>query len=288
MFDQVFVGHICYDETFNHDGTRSLCTGGAALYGAMAAACTPKRIGAVLMLSPRDRECLTLLRERGIEIIPVDSEQTTRVKVIHTSANVDERQIITVAYAGKFIDLPPLECRHMHLAGCNDHEFTPEFIAGLKQKGYRLSVDMQSFVRYNDPDTGEISFKDDPDKTRIVPLMDKIKLDIMEAGRLTGTDDIEKAARIIRDWGCPEVMITCANGALVRHEENSYFEKFTNRTIVGRTGRGDTTFGAYLARRLDYPPADALKFASALVSIKMEHPSPFTGSLEEVLRRMQT
>jgi sugar/nucleoside kinase (ribokinase family) len=82
-------------------------------------------------------------------------------------------------------------------------------------------------------------------------------------------------------------MITRADGALVRYEGKNYFAPFTNRGIAGRTGRGDTIFGAYLARRLDHGVADSLKFAAALMSIKVETPGPFTGSLADVLDRAE-
>ena len=41
-----------------------------------------------------------------------------------------------------------------------------------------------------------------------------------------------------------------------------------------------------MARRLAHPPAEALKFAAALVSLKMETPGPFAGTLKDVLERM--
>jgi sugar/nucleoside kinase (ribokinase family) len=44
---------------------------------------------------------------------------------------------------------------------------------------------------------------------------------------------------------------------------------------------------AYLARRMDRDAPEALKFAAALVSIKMETPGPFVGTLDDVLARMQ-
>jgi sugar/nucleoside kinase (ribokinase family) len=40
-----------------------------------------------------------------------------------------------------------------------------------------------------------------------------------------------------------------------------------------------------MARRLDDGPAEALRFAAALVSIKMETPGPFQGTLDDVLSR---
>ena len=53
---------------------------------------------------------------------------------------------------------------------------------------------MQSFVRQVDPVTREISFGDVADKQAIAAMMDKIKLDVVEAKILTGTDDLAKAA----------------------------------------------------------------------------------------------
>lgn len=45
------------------------------------------------------------------------------------------------------------------------------------------------------------------------------------------------------------------------------------RNLSGRTGRGDTTFGAYLAKRMmGVSIPDALLFATAAVSLKMESP----------------
>ena len=121
----------------------------------------------------------------------------------------------------------------------------------------------------------------------IVRQLDMVKLDIVEAKVLTGTEDLVQAAQIIEAWGCPEVIITQADGVLAHVSGQAFYEKFSNRSVVGRPGRGDTTFAAYLARRMDHNAAEALKFAAALVSIKMETPGPFNGTLDDVLARMR-
>jgi sugar/nucleoside kinase (ribokinase family) len=161
------------------------------------------------------------------------------------------------------------------------------FMKGLKSRGYGLSVDMQSFVRHVNPDTREIEFSDVADKKEIAAMMDKVKLDVVEARILTGTEDLEKAAGVVESWGCPEIVITHAGGVLARAGGRTHYEKFSNSNVSGRTGRGDTTFSAYLCRRLDHEPGESLKFAAALVSIKMETPGPFQGTLEDVLKRMK-
>lgn len=56
------------------------------------------------------------------------------------------------------------------------------------------------------------------------------------------------------------------------------------RNLSGRTGRGDTTFGAYLAKRMmGVSIPDALLFATAAVSLKMESPGPLQGPEQAVL-----
>jgi sugar/nucleoside kinase (ribokinase family) len=120
-----------------------------------------------------------------------------------------------------------------------------------------------------------------------VRVMDKVKLDIVEARILTGTEDLEKAAIEVESWGAAEVMITHAEGVLLRAHGQTYYERFSNQSIVGRTGRGDTTFAAYLGWRLEHDISESLKFAAALVSIKMEARGPFAGTVDDVHRRIQ-
>jgi sugar/nucleoside kinase (ribokinase family) len=109
----------------------------------------------------------------------------------------------------------------------------------------------------------------------------------VEATVLTGTDDLEAAALTFERWGCPEVVISRADGVLARVHGETLWEAFSNRSSVGRTGRGDTVFAAYMSRRLDHDPVDSLRFAAALVSLKMEKAGPFNGTLDDVLERME-
>lgn len=289
MYDIVFIGHMCFDEVVPYQGTPHVAPGSAVLCGALAAARVGKSVAVVTRMARRDQNILEPLRQNGVAIHVIPSGKTTYMKVVHPSADVDERQIYQLANAGLFslADLPPLAARRVHLAGVTDQEFDLDLIRGMREKGYCLSVDMQSFVRQVQPVTHQIAFRDVPAKMEIVRQMDMVKLDIVEAKVLTGHDDLAKAAQSIAAWGCPEVVITQAEGVLAQVNGKTYYEKFSNRSVVGRTGRGDTTFAAYLARRLDQPAAESLKFASALVSIKMETPGPFNGTLAEVLARMQ-
>jgi sugar/nucleoside kinase (ribokinase family) len=286
--DITFIGHMCYDEIHPFGGTPATAPGSAVLCGAMAAARVGARVSVVTRMNPADDHILNPMRDIGVDCVLVPTAHTTRMRVVHPCEDVDVREMDQTENAGfmQVDDMPDIPSRFVHLAGITDQEFTLELIHGLRERGYSVSTDMQSFVRKVDPVTRSISFADVEAKAEITALLDRVKLDVVEAKLLTGHDDLEAAAKQFADWGCPEVVITRADGVLARVNGDTLFEPFSNRSVVGRTGRGDTTFAGYMARRLTHGPADSLKFASALVSLKMEKTGPFAGTLEDVLERM--
>lgn len=288
-YDITFIGHMCYDEITPYLGETKVSPGSAVLCGAIVAARTGKRVAAIVKMSQEDDKINVPMTEAGIDTYLIPSKETTYSKVIHPVADVDVRRLILEKSAGiiKIEEVPQIDTEYIHLAGISDTEFDMDLIVALKNRGYNLSADMQSFVRQVDPVTKEIHFGDVAEKKEIVKLLTKVKMDIVEATVLTGTDDLEKAAMIVESWGCPEVVITQSEGVLARVEGVTYYEKFSNSSVVGRTGRGDTTFAAYLSWRMDHNPMESLKFAAALVSIKMESPGPFHGTLSDVINRMR-
>ncbi|MCL2035141.1 MAG: PfkB family carbohydrate kinase [Oscillospiraceae bacterium] len=284
-----FIGNMCYDEVTPFGGKPITAPGSAVLCGAMVTARIGVKTAAVVKMSLDEEPITQPMRDLGVDVFIIPADCTTYSRVIHESENVDERKITLVRTAGliRVEDVPELDSQIVHLGGVSDSEFNMELIDGLKARGYSLSTDMQSFVRQITPVTHEINFGDVKDKKEIISKMDKVKLDVVEAKVLTGTDDLEKAAVIVESWGCPEIVITHSKGVLARVGGVNYYEKFSNSSVIGRTGRGDTTFAAYLSHRLRYGAAESLKFAAALVSIKMEKYGPFQGTLEDVYTRIK-
>jgi sugar/nucleoside kinase (ribokinase family) len=288
-YDVTFIGHMCYDEIIPFGGKPVVAPGSAVLCGAMVAARVGKKVAAVVKMAKQDEAILQPMKDAGVDTYLIPSDVTTYSRVLHETENVDERKLTIVRTAGliSIADVPRLDSTCVHLAGISDSEFDMTLLRSLKSRGYSLSVDMQSFVRQITPVTNEIKFGDVANKREIVGMMDKVKLDVVEARILTGTEDLEQAARTVEGWGCPEIVITQSRGVLARVNGKTLYEKFSNKSIVGRTGRGDTTFAAYLSWRLEHGAEESLKFAAALVSIKMETPGPFQGTLEDVAKRLK-
>ena len=289
-YDITFIGHMCYDEIIPFGGQPRVAPGSAVLCGAMVAARIGKKVAAVVKMAKKDEAILQPMKDVGVDTYLIPSEETSYNRVLHYSANVDERRMTLIKSAGliSIDDVPALDSTCVHLAGISDTEFDMALMKSLKSRAYNsLSVDMQSFVRHINPGSHDHESSDVADKKEIAAMMDKLKLDVVEARILTGTEDLEKAAVIVESWGCPEVIITHSEGVLAHVKGVTYYEKFSNSNVSGRTGRGDTTFSAYLSWRLNHDIRESLKFAAALVSIKMETPGPFNGTLEDVLIRLK-
>jgi len=284
-----FIGHMAFDEVHHFGGGEIVAPGSAVLCGAMVSARIGVKTAAVVRMSLDDEEITRPMKDLGVDVFIIPADCTTYSRVLHKSANVDERDITLVRTAGlmKIEDIPELDSQYYHLCGISDSEFDMDLIDGLKKRGYRLSTDMQSYVRQITPVTNEINFGDVKNKKEIVSKMNMVKLDVVEARVCTGTEDLEEAAKIFESWGCPEIVVTRSDGVLARVNGETFFEKFSNNSVIGRTGRGDTTFAAYQSWRLNHDVPTSLKFAAALVSIKMETYGPFKGTLEDVYKRIE-
>jgi len=288
-YDIVFIGHVTIDEIVAAEGSSTGTGGGAPLFGSLAAAVTEKKIAVITRIAKEDKYLVETLKKAGIDVYLQSTQDTSHMRVVHPSSNVDERLMYQTQDAGFFTieELPSFGANLVHLGALTDREFTLEFMQELKERGFRLSVDMQGFIRQVDETTRIIRFGDVPEKQEIMGIVDFVKLDVVEAKILTGTENIAEAAAICEGWGSRETLITRSDGVLVRSMGKNYFESFSNRSSPGRTGRGDTTFGAYLARRLDHSIEESIRFAATLASIKMKTPGPFSGTYKDVLQRMR-
>lgn len=286
-YDIIFVGQIGICSIVPFEGSPFAESGTPVLFAAMAASRLGKRIAAVTTTSVSEEHLLEPMRVAGIDLF-VQPGEIAEMRIIFPTPNVDTRQVFVIKSGARLHidDIPPFEPCLVHLCCIGDREFQLDLMRAFKLRGARVSVDMQGFVLQADKETGAVRLKDVPEKKEILSIADFVKLDAAEAQTLTGADDLQDQARILEDWGGSEIVITSSEGVLARNKGQATFVRFTKSSVRGRMGRGDTVMGSYLARRLDHSVEDSLRFAAALTSIKMESSGPFTGSLEEVIERM--
>ena len=120
-----------------------------------------------------------------------------------------------------------------------------------------------------------------------MPLCRFFKADAAEAAFITGMDTRYHGGRVraaeqFLDWGAEEVVISHHTELIASDETGTVFAPLKNRTSSGRTGRGDTCFTSYMTERFEKAPADAITFAGAVTSMKLEHAGPFKQSREDV------
>lgn len=286
-YDIVFVGHMATGTIVPFEGPSFAEKGSPVLFASIAASRIGKRVAAVTRISENQEQLLEPMRTAGVSLFLKPGE-IAEYRVVFPTPNVDHRQPFLVKAGDDFTidDIPDFRPCLVHMCCIGPREFQLDLMRALRTRGFRLSVDMQNFVLQADRETGAVHLQDVPEKKEILRMSDFVKLDAMEAQTLTGADDIQVQADILEDWGRSEIVITSSLGALARSNGKTAFARFTNRSSLGRMGRGDTVMGSYLARRIDHSAEESIRFAAALTSIKMEAIGPFSGSAEDVVARM--
>jgi len=284
-YDIVMMGHISKD-IIEYEGSEELVVGGPVAYSSAAAARAGARILVVTRCAPEDRRHLDLLGESGAEVRILESAATTSIRNVYHTADREKRTVTLLSRADPFTvdEIPEASTRTFYFAGLFVGELPDALIVPAAQRA-DVALDLQGVLR--NEEEGSLLFRDWASKDKYLPHISYLKADAAEAEILTGTDDRERAAHLLGEMGVREVMITHHTEVIVGADGRIYRAPLTPRNLSGRTGRGDTCFAAYLARRLRDDIQESIDFAAALVSLKMEAPGVFTGSIADVRKRMQ-
>ncbi len=280
-FDFAFVGHYTKDTIVYPDRTHTQ-DGGAYFFGASVAVRMGLRVAVVTRLAPQDMASYRPLEELGVTVYATPTPQSTCLRLVYPTADLDQRIIYATGSAGPFTvqEVQHLRSRAVHVGASVRGEVPAEVVRHLKEHAGILSLDVQGYLRTNC--NGVLVADDWPGKEEILQHVDVLKADAAEAERLTGTRDLRQAARTMTAWGPAEVLITHSDGLLVLACGDFYHRPFAVDKVRGRSGRGDTCTAAYVAKRLSAPPAQAATWAAAVTSLKLRKEGPFTDSLEAV------
>ena len=282
-YSSVIIGHPTVDLNTDHLGNTVKIVGGAVLFSSASAYALGHKVAAVAKMSAEDKafrmEAFTLPDE---DIYCIESGKSTDMVNIYHTPDKERRTSKCLSKGDPFTaaEIPEFDTELYHLAGLVYGDFNADIIKNLSKKA-PVAVDVQAFLRHV-ADDGSMFFKDWEEKLECLPYITYLKTDAAEAEILTGCKDRRLAAKHLYSWGAREILITHNSEVLVYDGKDFYTCPIRARNLSGRTGRGDTTFAAYLNERMTKSISEALLMATATVSLKMETPGPLKASREDI------
>ncbi|MBQ6163684.1 MAG: ribokinase [Clostridia bacterium] len=279
-YETAIIGHVSEDINTDFEGNTVRILGGAVIYASAAAFALGHAVAAITKIVPDDRA-----RRNAFILPPEDiyirsAARSTSIENRYLTADKERRicRCISQGDAFRIADLPAeISARVFHFAGLIYGDFPDELIKYCAGKG-DIALDVQTCLRHANKETGEMFFNDWSVKREMLPYVRYLKTDAAEAEILTGTGDRYEAAKILHSFGAQEILITHNTEVLAYDGEKMYTCPIRARNLSGRTGRGDTTFSAYINERLSSDIPAALLTATALVSLKMETPGQYRGT----------
>jgi len=281
-FDIVFIGHYTKDTIVYPHESRTV-DGGAYFFGANVAARMGLRVAVVTRLAREDWGAVEKLERLGVTMLACATPASTLLRLIYPTDNLDERTIEMTSSAGPFSvdDVADVQARaYAIVASSVRGEMPTEVVETLAARGAIIALDVQGFIRVLR--NGALSHDDWPGKEAVLRHVAVLKTDAYEAKLLTGESDRRAAARRLAEYGPREVLVTNSSGVLLYHDGAFDEVPLVPRELRGRSGRGDTCTGAYLSKRLTTSPTEALIWAAAVTSLKLEQEGPFNRDLAEV------
>ena len=282
QYDSLIIGEIAQDTNVDYDGTVMQAIGGAVYYSGFAAANMGHKIAVLPKADTRQVDLKAAFAAApNITVYPLHSDMSFVTKNVYHTADRERRTSTVDSMITPYRpeEVPAIDAAIWHLAGLAAGDIPDEMIPFAAQHAM-VAIDVQTMLRC--VENGGMVYHDWAKKKEMLPYIRFLKTDAAEAEILTGTDDRAQAARMLYDWGAKEVLITHNSEVLVYDGKEIYTCPIKARNLSGRTGRGDTTFAGYINERLTKDIPTALQTATALVSLKMETPGPFTGTRQDV------
>jgi len=284
--DLVLVGAISKDENIYQDHSDKTI-GGAVTYGAFAAKRSGSRVGVITKLAEEDYHLIDQLCDEDIPVWVLPAKKTTAIRNIYHSSDKERRTCTCLAATDAFTpeNLPALSTKIIHAAALIKGEIPLQTVQSMTRIA-EVGLDLQGFLRVCR--NRKMVFEKSDEVQQALKSVSYLKADANEARILTAKSDRVEAALEMEAMGPKEVVVSHNHELVLACDEKIYRAPLTPRKIEGRTGRGDTLFCSYLARRTQGDtPSQALQFAAALVSLKLESPGPFRGTMEDVQIKMR-
>ncbi len=281
-YDLVCIGNYTKDTIISPSGVKYV-DGGAVNYSAHAAHRLGNCVAVVTHLAEEDRRVVDKFRQDGIDCFVTYTPHSTCMRLEYPTHDPDVRTLSVASTAAPIIasELNEIQSKSALIGSSYRGEVGVDVIYALKDRKIFTGVDVQGFVRVLKGQS--LAYERWEEMEQILPFVDVLKSDAVEAEYLTGECDIYQAARKLARMGPDEVVLTHKDGVLVLAGGEFLQAGFFSRSMNGRSGRGDTCIGTYMAMRNSLDPFEAGVWAAAVTSLKMEKLGPFDRSKEDVI-----
>jgi len=281
VYGLICIGNYTKDTIITPSGTK-YTDGGAVNYSAHAAKTLGVKTAVVTRLAKEDSRVVEKFEQAGIDCLVTYTPSSTIMELFYPTTDPDVRTLTVAATAGSITasEVESLNSRSAVIGPSLRGEVGLDVIQVLKEKGMMVATDMQGYVRVLRGE--ELKYEPWDEMKATLALVDVVKSDMVEAEFLTGEKDLRKAARFYAAMGPSEIVLTHREGVLVYAENEFHDYGFYPQRLIGRSGRGDTCIGTYMAMRLSKPPREAGIWAAAVTSMKMEEMGPFHRSIADV------
>jgi len=282
-FDVATVGNYTKDTIVTAAGTLH-ADGGGVTYSAHAALTLGRKVAAITRLSKDDFHVVRSLEMAGITVFATATTSSTLMRLEYPTDNPDERTLTVAATAGSFTpeQVQAIDAKAFVISPSIRGEMPIETIQELRSKDTLISADAQGFIRIRRPDN-RLEHVAWPEQGEVLALVDILKADVVEAEALTGIADMKLAAKALAAQGPREIVITHRDGILVLADGDFFEAPFHAQSMLGRSGRGDTCVGSYVAARLECQPEEAILWSAATTSLKIEVPGPISRPYEDIV-----
>ena len=283
--DIVILGHLAKD-IIEIDGSSYSSLGGAVYYGGIAGRHMGLKMSIITRLKREDFPFLDVFKKNGVNYYSFPSEETSGLRNIYSSKNMEFRKYKPLGFAGLFKKEEigeKLNPKYFVIAPIIAGEVDLELLDYLKRRyPGNLCLDIQGFIRFRDDTKVFYSSLSLKERSEIISKINILKLDQTETEVLTNQKKISTGAKELLQIGPKEILITHEEGISLFTSNDSYHFPWKNQSSKGRTGRGDTAFISYLGSHIKKNPEESLKFSAALTSLKLETPGPFNLPLYQV------
>jgi len=269
-YDLVCIGNYTKDTIISPSGIKYV-DGGAINYAAHAANQLGIKVAVVTRLAREDQRVVDKFIGSGIDCFTTYTPESTTMKLEYPTNDPDFRYLSVASKAGSITekDVKYIQTKAAVIGSSLRGEVGLDVVQTLRENNVLLAADMQGFIRVLRGQTLVYETWDEMKETLV--YLDVLKSDAIEAEALTGEADIYKAAKIFSQMGPNEIVLTHKDGILLYSGGEYHQVGFYPQNLIGRSSRGDTCIGAYMAMRLSMDPYDAMIWAATVTSLKMEN-----------------